>query len=767
MDDEPQVLVALEDLLCDDFVIFKAESAQGALELVQRRHDIAVVVTDQRMPRITGDELLSRLPLDCDALRILVTGFADLSGVIRAVNDGRIFAYVTKPWNPDDLRLKVSKAAEHFRLTQELRNERQLLYDLMDNIPDGIYFKDRERRFLRANRALARIISDGDPADLVGRRLEEVLPACTYTDVTTREEIDILSDGKPVQDAVREYRREGARRWLSETKAPIRDALGVAGLVGVSRDVTERVGVDEALRTSEESLRKHTQILNTILDSMGDGVVVADHSGSFLLFNAQAEKILGFAPAGVSARDWTNTYGIRLPNQSHPISVDRDPLSRAIAGEVVPETEVLISNHVVTSATVAMTASPLIDATNTISGGVVLLRDITGQRELERQLFQSQKMEVVGQLAGGIAHDFNNLLAVIQSYGELLRLGLPSEDSRRQDVDEVLAATRRAAALTRQLLAFSRRQMVQPKPLQLNEVVGGVERMLRRLIGEDIELVARLEPSLGTVLADAGQLEQIIVNLTVNARDAMSDGGTLTIETADVVLDAEYAAAVPGVTPGRYVMLAVADNGAGMTLEVQRRVFEPFFTTKEVGKGTGLGLSTVYGIVQQSQGHVRLESEVGRGSCFRLYFPVASSTLVPAELSTTSFPPPAMGCVLLVEDDDALRRVTARILRDNGFSVLEARRPTDARALCAKHGADVDLLLVDVVMPELSGPKLAEELLRSAPRMRVLCMSGYPGTQNAPEGLVGTDVPYIQKPFTPRALVERIRYLLGSVSTAT
>jgi CheY-like chemotaxis protein len=302
---------------------------------------------------------------------------------------------------------------------------------------------------------------------------------------------------------------------------------------------------------------------------------------------------------------------------------------------------------------------------------------------------------------------------------------------------------------------------VQHRPLQLNEIVSDVERMLRRIIGEDINLVTRLAPSLAAVLADAGQVEQVIVNLTVNARDAMPHGGSLTIETAEVTLDAAYAAANAGVTPGRYVMLAVTDDGTGMDREVLRRAFEPFFTTKDVGRGTGLGLSTVYGIMQQSRGHVRVESELGRGSSFRVYFPETGQSATPAEPAELTLAPPATGRVLLVEDDEPLQRVTARILRSNGFEVLEARWPGDARALCAEHGPSIDVLLVDIVMPEVSGPRLAEELLQVAPRMRVLCMSGYPGTHGSPEALMGLDVPYIQKPFAPRALVEKVREVLG------
>ena len=627
VDDEPQVLVALEDLLGDDFSVLKTASPEEALLIVEQDHGIAVVVSDQRMPRMTGDELLARLAAMSDARKILVTAFADLSAVIRAVNNGKIFAYVTKPWNADDLVLKVRKAAEHFRLAQELARERRLL--------------------------------------------------------------------------------------------------------------------------------------DSILNSLGEGIVAADRDGECLLFNTRAQKILGYGPHPVTAETWARHYGVFASDRTQLLPARLNPLLRAMAGDRAPDVEAFVRNEHVKGSVVAIAGTPLSGGHNDVHGGVAVLRDVTQQRDLEAQLRQSQKMDAIGRLAGGVAHDFNNLLVVIQSYAELIREDLPEENPARQDLDEVLAATRRAAALTKQLLAFSRSEPVQPVDLQLSEVVSGIEKMLRRIIGEDIELFIELSPTLGLVRADPGQLDQVLLNLVVNARDAMPSGGQLTIATQNVTLNHEDVDAHPNLTPGDFVMLAVTDTGTGMDAETQRRIFEPFFTTKEVGKGTGLGLATVYGIVQQSGGQVRVYSELGRGTAFKLYFPrrdEAARTLAPR--AATGEKTQLGATVLVVEDDSAVRQVAARILRGHGYRVLEARRPAEARAVCDEHGSQIHLLLTDVIMPECTGPQLAQELTSRHPELRVIYMSGYPGGAAARAGALDNDAVYIEKPFSPKTLIERVSFAL-------
>jgi two-component system cell cycle sensor histidine kinase/response regulator CckA len=386
-------------------------------------------------------------------------------------------------------------------------------------------------------------------------------------------------------------------------------------------------------------------------------------------------------------------------------------------------------------------------------------------RHSQEQLRQAQKMEAVGRLAGGIAHDFNNLLSAILSYSEMVMADLPEAHPSREDLEQIRQAGSRAAELTHQLLAFSRRQLLQPRILNLNTVVAAVDRMLRRVIGEDIVLETVLASPLAPTHADAGQLEQVLMNLAVNARDAMPGGGTLTITTADVEAREPGAAPQPELPPGRYVSLAVCDTGAGMTREVQERVFEPFFTTKPAGHGTGLGLSTVYGIVAQSGGHVFVTSTPGMGSTFTIYLPAHAAEAEPVGAAPP--PPPVRGgaeTVLLVEDEQLVRQLTHQILRRNGYQVLEAADGMEALELLRGHAGQIDLLLTDVVMPRMSGHELVEHARPLRPEMRILYVSGYSEEAIARQGQLTEGIELLAKPFTPGVLTAKIRQLLDRAS---
>lgn len=393
---------------------------------------------------------------------------------------------------------------------------------------------------------------------------------------------------------------------------------------------------------------------------------------------------------------------------------------------------------------------------------LAVFKDITEQRSLEKQLRQAQKMEAIGQLSGGIAHDFNNLLSVIIGYSELLEESLAKDDPLRKKCEQITKAGRSAASLTRQLLAFSRQQVLDPKVLDLNAVVLNVEKMLRRLIGEHIELTTALSPSLGRVKADQGQIEQVIINLAVNARDAMANGGNLTIETADVVLDEEYVQRHPLQKGGPYVLLTVSDTGVGMDAETQARIFEPFFTTKEIGRGTGLGLATVYGVVKQSGGYIWVYSEVGHGTTFKVYLPRTAEAMG-ADRPVRSAPSlHGTETVLLVEDEEALREFTASVLMQGGYTVLPAERPDKAIEIANQHQGPIHLLLTDVIMPGMNGRELAENLAALRPEIQVVYMSGYTGFTHP--DLLDSSAILLAKPFTRETLLQKVRQGLALVT---
>jgi hypothetical protein len=393
---------------------------------------------------------------------------------------------------------------------------------------------------------------------------------------------------------------------------------------------------------------------------------------------------------------------------------------------------------------------------------LVVALDVTEKRRMEGQFRQSQKMEAVGQLAGGVAHDFNNILGVIIGYGEIVKRRLPAGDPLEGKVAEILKAAERAAALTRQLLAFSRKQVLQPRALDLNLVVTDMDTMLRRLIGEDIELKTLLREPLASVQADPGQIEQVLMNLAVNARDAMPGGGSLLIETTHVDLDESYLALHPGAHPGPHVMLAVSDTGQGMDRETISRIFEPFFTTKAVGKGTGLGLSTVYGIVEQSGGHVDVRSAVGRGTTFEVYLPRMEAASTRAVAEAAPRPPRAAETILLVEDEPALRGIIGETLVEGGYHVLEAGAPREALEVAQTHRGPIHAVLTDVVMPEMSGRELAERLKLLRPEAPVVYMSGYTDDAIGHHGLLDPGTLFLQKPFTADALLWKLHEALAA-----
>jgi PAS domain S-box-containing protein len=518
------------------------------------------------------------------------------------------------------------------------------------------------------------------------------------------------------------------------------------------RNESLEAAIDESRATEFASRR-----LAAIVESSFDAIVSKDLDGIITTWNQAAERLFGYTAEEIIGKPVTTLIPPHLLGDEPRI------LARVRSGERVEPFETVRMRKDGRPVDVSLTVSPIRDRNGRIIGASKILRDITERRryeaalaEKEEQLRQTQKMEAVGKLAGGIAHDFNNLLTAINGYSEMA-LGMVEEGSILQEfLLEIKKSGDRAASLTQQLLAYSRKQILAPTIFNLNATVAEMDRLLRRLIGEDIEVNCVLEPDLGLVKADAGQVQQILLNLVLNARDAMPQGGRITVETGNRVLDGNRTAALEAAA-GSYVMLSVSDTGHGMSEEVMAKIFEPFFTTKGVGKGTGLGLSSVYGIVKQSGGSIEVESAPGQGSAFRVYLPLARPEDMAAASGRKSAAEglPGSEVVLLVEDEETVRKFVHRTLSTRGYSLVEAKDGAAALSLGEKLPR-IDLLLTDVVMPNLNGVALAERLKRTHPDMRVIFMSGYPDNELAPQGFDARSMMFIQKPFGPGALLQAL-----------
>jgi two-component system, cell cycle sensor histidine kinase and response regulator CckA len=523
-------------------------------------------------------------------------------------------------------------------------------------------------------------------------------------------------------------------------------------------------------------------VLNTVeeyralIDNLHAGLVVHGPDTGILLCNGTSAELLGLSMeqmTGKMAIDpawcFTAADGSPMRLEDYPVNqvlTTRRPIRNLLVGVNRPVTGDRIW--------VLCNAYPVMDASGELSQIVVTFIDVSDQRRaeedkarLEVQLRQSQRMEAVGKLAGGVAHDFNNLITTMTGYCDLLLDELEEQDNRRNLVTQVRKSADRAASLTRQLLAFSRKQVLEPRLIDLNRVVRDMDKLLRRLIGEDVALVSRLAPAMRLTYADPGQIEQVVMNLAVNARDAMPEGGTLTIETEIVELDEDYVRERPEVEVGPHVALSMSDTGYGMDESTRSRIFEPFYTTKDVGKGTGLGLSTVYGIVKQSGGHIWVYSEPGRGATFKIYFPLMAAEGEGGERPSPPEGTPISGgrgeTILVVEDDEDVRFLTTRVLRKQGYDVHEAECADDAMRALKRIDGELHLLLTDVVMPGASGPQLARQVGVLRPMVRVLYMSGYTDNAIVHHGVLNAGTDFLPKPFTAKALARKVREILDRV----
>ncbi len=556
-------------------------------------------------------------------------------------------------------------------------------------------------------------------------------------------------------------RRDGSEIPVEISLSPVSHEGGTIVLSAI-RDISDRKRIEEELRRANEELehRKTRELRDSqnrmalIVNSSQDAIIGKNLEGIITQWNAGAEEIYGYTAQEVIGRP----ISLLAPKDR----ADEIPeiLRKIRTGERVEYFETVRVTKDGRRLNMSVSVSPILDAEGKVIGASTIARNITGQKKTEEQLRQSQKMEAVGRLAGGVAHDFNNLLGIVTACTELLRMHADAESV--EYLDNIREAAKRGAALTKQLLAFSRRQPVQKQLLDLNERLKEVSKLLRPLMGEDVQISIPTRPANGIVEADPSQIDQIVMNLAVNSRDAMPNGGKLIIETGVFDFDESFAREHPGMNAGRYVMLAVSDNGVGMNEATRSHIFEPFFTTKEMGKGTGLGLSTVYGIVKQSGGHIWVYSEPGRGTTFKIYLPSADHKLeTSAALEAETLPARREGTtILLAEDDAMMRRLTRKILEEHGYKVFEAEDGKAALRLVAENHKTIDLVLTDVVMQGMNGPEMVLKLLDTYPTMKVVYMSGYTGELVSHQG-ADASIRLLEKPFTRASLLKLLDEALG------
>ncbi len=632
----------------------------------------------------------------------------------------------------------------------ELRASERRYRQLFENNPQPMWIFDTDSlAFLNVNLAAERRY--GYTQDEFRRMtLLDIRPPEEAAAV--RRELEAGSDGSG--RLWHHVTREGRDVW-AEVFSQLVDWRGHPARMSIVLDVTERMAAEAQVRA--------------LMDSTTEGILAVDAGGRCIWCNPAALQLLGMdSPDGL--------LGASLHQRVHHTRADGSPYPEAECemllatrqGRAGAGDEDLFWRADGASFYADWRSVPLRGQAG--AGAVITFRDVTERRNLRRQFQQAQKMEAVGRLAAGIAHDFNNLLTVINGYTELL-LSQPAEAhgggaQARARVAGIRKAGERAAGLTKQLLAFSRQQVLEPRLLDLNAVVAEMEPMLRRILGEDLKLATALSPGLGTVRADPGQIGQVLMNLVVNARDAMPDGGTLTIETSAITLDERYAVEHPDVTPGEHVMLAVTDTGTGMDAVTLSHIFEPFFTTKPAGQGTGLGLATVFGIARQSGGSVGVYSELGHGTTFKLYLPRFAAAAADEEQAASASAPGGHETVLLVEDEDTVRELTEEILRMSGYNLLVAALPSDGIRLAQEHNGRIDLLISDVIMPGMGGRQLAEAVKAAQPAAAVLFVSGYPEQAVARTGTMESGVAFLQKPFTPERLTAKVRAVLDGRAAA-
>jgi PAS domain S-box-containing protein len=639
--------------------------------------------------------------------------------------------------------------------TESLRDSEERYRTLVEATPDGIVSCDSSRTILTCNRRAAEIHGYANAAELIGENAAMLIAPADRERVLA-ETLPTLEEGRPTSLECQILLRDGSERSAQLTAATLRAGDGaIAGSVAIVHDITERKEADRELRRARE-------FSASVIDAIPGVFFVLDRQGKYVRWNRNLETLLDVPPERIAQRDALATF---YPEDRQRVV---DGIDAAFAtGSAEVEARGFVGRSQELRHFYFTGRRMELDGVAYLVGFGI---DITERKEaeaararLESQLLQSQKLESIGRLAGGVAHDFNNYLTVINGYCDLLLSRLAPDDADREGLIDARRAGERAATLTRQLLAFGRKQILSPSPVSLNQIVSSMETMLHRLVPENIEVATVLAPGLGAAMADTGQLGQVLMNLVVNARDAMPNGGTIRIETANVDLESATGERDRDIAAGAYVTLAVTDTGVGMNERTRALIFEPFFTTKELGKGTGLGLAMVYGIVKQSGGAIAVRSEPGAGSAFTVYFPRVDAEA--GQMPTTPVVERSrsrQGTVLLVEDQASVRNLIRRVLRSSGYRIIEAGSGPQALALPDSQVRSIDLLITDVVMPGMSGSELAARLTVRREGLRVLFISGYAPNETVREGILEPGVAFLQKPFSPAQITARVDEILSA-----
>ncbi len=719
-----------------------AESMKAALG--SQEWDVALC--DYSMPHFSALGALQVLKqMDLDIPFIIISGTVGEATAVEAMRAGA-HDYLMKdnlvrlvPTIKREMQEAENRRARK-RAEESLKQTEVELSVLFAALTDVVMVLDRDGRYLKVAPTSSRLLNK-PPDELLGKTVHDVFPKgeASFFLNHIRRALDEGCTHRTEHSTVVEGGREV---WFDCSVSP----MTTNSVVWIGRDVTERKQSEQELRKSEERYR-------VLVENAHDIIYEHDLEGNYTSANQAGEHITGYSLA--------ETLNLNIADVVAPehLYEARQMIRRKLAGQSITayELEIVAKD----GSRIAVEVNTSLVFRDSVAIGVQgIARDVSERKQLEEQLRQSHKMDAIGQLAGGVAHDFNNLLTVIGGYSSILLGKLPPESPHRTSIEEIKKASDRASSLTRQLLAFSRKQILQPKVLDLNTLVSDLDKMLRRLISEDIDLLTITDPGLAKVKADPGQIDQVLLNLVVNARDAMPEGGKLTIETSNAVLSRDYAR-VHNVPAGPYIMLAVSDTGCGMDAATKKRIFEPFFTTKTAGKGTGLGLATLYGIVTQSGGNVWVYSELGHGTTFKIYLPRADDFEDNGESRRIKPAPRGTETVLLVEDEDQVRAILTQILENQGYRVLSASHGEEALAI-SQGSEDIQLMITDVVMPLMSGRELAERVLAERPLLRVLFMSGYTDDAIVRHGLLDDKLNFIQKPFDPATVARKVREVLDS-----